>query len=115
MLSYSSQDVVLEIDSGLTIRSQTTIPAPVREALKLSPGKDRIHYQVLAEGKVLISRMEVYQHADPVIDSFLNFLEQDMAADPANIVPLNPALMQRARELTSNMDIDLDAPLDGEE
>ncbi|KNC11210.1 hypothetical protein AC791_04575 [Klebsiella sp. RIT-PI-d] len=115
MVSYSSQDVVLETDSGLTIRSQTTIPAPIRDALKLSPGKDRIHYQVIAEGKVLISRLENEDISDPVMDKFLSFLEQDMTENPAHIVPLTPVLMQSARELISDIDIDLDAPLEGDD
>ncbi len=51
----NSADVSLRAESRLTERSQTTIPAAIRDALHLKPGES-IHYTLLAGGKVLMSK-----------------------------------------------------------
>ncbi len=47
MPANARSHAVLTTESKVTIRGQTTIPAPVREALKLKPGQDSIHYEIL--------------------------------------------------------------------
>ena len=49
MPANARSNAVLTTESKVTIRGQTTIPAPVREALKLKPGQDSIHYEILPE------------------------------------------------------------------
>ena len=52
MPANARSNAVLTTESKVTIRGQTTIPAPVREALKLKPGQDSIHYEILPGGQV---------------------------------------------------------------
>jgi antitoxin PrlF len=60
--------------SRLTSKAQTTIPQPIREALRLRPG-DEIVY-VIEGGRVLLSR--VPSESD---DPFSAFTEWDTEAD----------------------------------
>ena len=106
--------VSLRATSKLTARSQTTIPASVRDAMNLQPGEN-IEYAVLPGGQVLMTRQESVGEADPVIAVFLNFLAEDMRNNPANLKPLDHSLLARATSLTTDVDVDLDAPLTDDE
>ena len=57
MPANARSHAVLTTESKVTIRGQTTIPAPVREALKLKPGQDSIHYEILPGGQVFMCRL----------------------------------------------------------
>ena len=94
----------LTVDSKVTIRCQTTIPAPVREALKIQPGKDHIQYEILPGGKVLLSRQEEAEE-DDVMNAFLQFLAADIKNSPQNVQPFD---MSRGRELVAGMDVNID-------
>jgi antitoxin PrlF len=63
------------ITSRLTSKSQTTIPQPVRAALRLREG-DELLYSLEADGRVVISRAPT--GAD---DPFATFDEWDSEAD----------------------------------
>jgi antitoxin PrlF len=64
------------IQSRITSKSQTTIPAPVRKALGLREG-DVVTYRI-EQGRVILTR------AEPAIDDpFAVFSEWDGAADRA--------------------------------
>lgn len=104
-------EMALRVESKVTQRGQTTIPTPVREALKLKPGEDRIAYEILPGGKVLISRQEEENEQDPVVSAFLAFLSHDMQQNPQHILPLSKALMDNVAELTAGMEVSLDDPL----
>ncbi|MFD1253021.1 putative regulator PrlF [Devosia equisanguinis] len=65
------------INSKMTDKAQTTIPEPVRKALRLSVG-DEIAY-VIGNGRVTISRA----NAVPADDPFAAFSEWDSDADRA--------------------------------
>lgn len=110
MNRLTTEEASLRVTSKLTERSQTTIPASVRDALKLKPG-EHIEYALLPGGQVLMTRKEIESDEDPVIANFLSFLADDMQNNPSRIQPLGGDLMARARALTEGMDIDLDAPL----
>lgn len=99
---------ILQAASTLTDRYQTTIPEQVREMLHLSK-RDKLTYTIEDNGKVLISRAA---EDDPVLGNFLNFLAKDIKQNPSHVQSFNQALIDRARDLTSNIEIDLDAPLD---
>ncbi|EPF18586.1 HtrA suppressor protein SohA [Cedecea davisae] len=99
-----SGTAALTVDSKVTTRSQTTIPAPVREALKIQPGKDHLQYQILPGGRVLLSRREETPE-DDVMEAFLQFLAADIKNAPQNIQPFD---MSRGRELISGVDVNLD-------
>jgi len=102
-------DVSLRAESRLTERSQTTIPAAIRDALHLKPG-EYINYTLLAGGKVIMSRQEEEQD-DPVVSQFLDFLEGDMKKNPQNIHAVPVAFWESINTLTAGVEVDLDAPL----
>lgn len=106
---FNSADVSLRAESRLTERSQTTIPASIRDALHLKPGES-IHYTLLAGGKVIMSRKDVEQD-DPVVSQFLTFLENDMKKNPQNIAPVPAMFWESIKALTAGVEVDLDAPL----
>ena len=61
------------IQSRITSKAQTTIPAPVRKALGLREG-DLVTYKI-EEDRVVLTR------AEPVDDPFANFAEWDSPED----------------------------------
>lgn len=104
----------LQLESTLTDRYQTTVPETVRRVLKLGK-RDKIHYVIQPDGAVLIMRSAPSEDNDPLLDSFLKFLAHDMKAHPEQIQKLDNELLDRIRKLTSNVGIDLDAPLSAED
>ena len=105
----NSADVSLRAESRLTERSQTTIPAAIRDALHLKPGES-INYTLLAGGKVIMSKKDEEQD-DPVVPQFLAFLENDMKKNPQNIVPVSASFWNDIKALTSGVEVNLDEPL----
>jgi len=101
---------VITEKSTLTSRNQTTIPPAVRRALNLAPG-DRVLYSIQPDGKVLIARAGTEENGDPVLDSFLQFLEQEMIARPHKIKPVPSSLTNRVRRLVRGVKVNLDSPL----
>lgn len=65
------------IKSKLTAKAQTTIPQPVREALRLRPG-DEIAYQIQGD-RVILSKARTA----PADDPFATFSEWETEADRA--------------------------------
>jgi antitoxin PrlF len=65
------------ITSKLTSKAQTTIPQPVRAALRLQEG-DEIAYRIEADGRVVLTRVQSGPVAD---DPFTTFSEWDGEAD----------------------------------
>jgi antitoxin PrlF len=61
------------IQSRITSKAQTTIPAPVRKALGLKEG-DVVAYRI-EKGRVVMTR------AEPIEDPFATFIEWDSPAD----------------------------------
>ena len=49
---------------------------------------------------------------DPVLGSFLNFLDDDVNATPQRIESIDAGLAQRLRQLSKGVKIDLTAALD---
>lgn len=101
--------VALETESTLTSRFQTTVPAPIRQALRLGK-KDKIKYAIQSDGSVVISRAEE-KESDPVLGEFLSFIANDMQAHPERLQSLTTNMRESVDELLLNVDIDLDAPL----
>lgn len=107
--------VLLEADSALTDRYQTTVPEPVRRALKLGK-RDRLHYVIRDNGEVVLSRAVADNESqDPALAPFLTLLAQDMAANPQRLQALGPDLVQRVQELVGGLDVDLDQPLSSDD
>jgi len=97
--------------STVTDKGQTTVPKSIRQRLGIKPG-DKIVYCVGETGVSL--RRAAGTQDDPVIGSFLSFLAKDMAANPTNIQSLSPALKQSITALVGDVEIDMDAPLEGD-
>ena len=101
---------MLELESTLTDRYQTTVPDAVRRALKLGK-RDKIRYLVQSDGSILMTRAVAVAEDDPVLDKFLSFLARDLESHPGRVRGLDPGLAKRIRSLVKGVKVDLDAGL----
>ncbi|MGH6946137.1 MAG: type II toxin-antitoxin system PrlF family antitoxin [Kiloniellales bacterium] len=101
--------VVLEAESTLTERYQTTVPDAVRRALHLRK-HDKIVYKVAPDGRVFLERGTAGEE-DPALGAFLEFLARDIASGTAAVRPVTPELVERIDALVGDVKLDLDAPL----
>lgn len=95
----------------ITAKGQTTIPKAVRQALGVDYG-GRIAFRI-EDGRVSIEAA-VEEHQDPVLGTFLTFLAQDTQTHPERIQALSPELRDRIVGLTEGVEVDLDAPIEGD-
>ena len=100
----------LEAESTLTDRYQTTVPETVRRALNLRK-RDKIQYIMRPGGEVVLMRATEGNHDDPVLNQFLDFLAQDIAANPERLQAIDDSVEHRLKSLVGNIDVDLNAPL----
>ncbi|RMH75677.1 MAG: type II toxin-antitoxin system PrlF family antitoxin [Cyanobacteria bacterium J007] len=102
--------------SKLTARYQTTVPLVVRELLGLQKN-DTIEYIIQPDGQILISRAveNESEESDPALESFLSFLERDIKDRPEHIQPITSKLVDRARALVADLDVNLDESLSEED
>ena len=105
---------MLEVESTLTDRYQTTIPETVRRALRLGK-RDKIHYLIRADGEVVLKRATAAEESDPVLGEFLGFLARDIADHPERVEVMDSSLVQRIRSLVADVELDLDAPLSADD
>lgn len=105
---------MIETESTLTDRYQTTVPEIVRKALHLNK-RDKVRYIIQKDNSVLISRVETKEESDPVVEKFLSFLAKEMQKHPQHVRPLNNKLYQRIESLISGVEFDLDQPLSDED
>jgi len=76
-------------------------------------GEVRAH--VIAPGRMLvIADPAKPPKSDPVMESFLAFLAQDLAAHPETVRPLDAARVRRLSKLTENVSVDADEDLGDE-
>mgnify|MGYP000045774685 CR=1 FL=1 len=99
-----------ESESSLTDRYQTTVPEPVRRALGLNK-RDKLRYQVLEGGQVLVTKAEE-ENFDPTVLAFLSFLEKQIIENPGSLVPITHERVAEALELTKNVVVDINERLD---
>ncbi|MDJ0573124.1 MAG: type II toxin-antitoxin system PrlF family antitoxin [Pleurocapsa sp. MO_192.B19] len=104
---------ILQAESTLTDRYQTTVPDIVRKTLGLSK-RDKICYVINGDGTVTIARSQESED-DPILGSFLDFLAQDMEQNPQHLQPITSQTLDRIQSLVGDVDIDLDAPLSNED
>jgi antitoxin PrlF len=102
---------VVEEFSTITAKGQTTVPKPVRQALGLKEG-DQIAFRVDEKG-VTVRRADD-DREDPAIASFLSFLARDIEKNPENLKSLSPDLIKRIASLVEGVDVDVDAPIEGD-
>jgi len=108
------QPATLELESTLTDRYQTTVPETVRRTLHLGK-RDKIHYSIQPDGRVLLSRVTPMEDSDPLLGDFLSFLAHDMALHPEQIQALDGDLAQRILALTGPVAVDLDRALSADD
>lgn len=104
----------LEVESTLTDRYQTTVPETVRRALKLGK-RDKIHYSILSDSAVLMTRAARARDEDPVLIPFLDFLARDIANHPERLQAVDTGLVQRLQALVGGVEVNLDAPLSADD
>ena len=105
--------VLLKEESTITAKGQTTVPKSVRQALGVDYG-GRIAFFVDDQRRVYVERV-VEEASDPVVDRFLEFPAQDISNHPGTSVAALPAgLRNRVAALVGDMDVDLDAGIDGD-
>jgi antitoxin PrlF len=107
-------NVSVEVESTLTDRYQTTVPETVRRALKLDK-RDKIHYAILSDGAVMLTRAGPAEGDDPVVGKFLRFLVQDIANHPERLAAVDNELVKRIQTLVGGVDVDLDAMLSADD
>lgn len=105
---------LLEIESTITERGQTTVPAAIRKALGLKRS-GKVLFQQMDDGTIAIApKTDDDDGDDPVIGNFLAFLERDMMQRPEALTPLSRELLERGDRLVEGIEVDLDAPLGDE-
>jgi antitoxin PrlF len=107
-------NATIEVESTLTDRYQTTVPETVRRALNLAK-RDKIHYAILPDGAVMLTRAGSEEGSDPVMGKFLDFLAQDIANRPETIQAVNTDLIKHIQTLVGDMKVDLDAALSADD
>ena len=105
---------ILEAESTLTERYQTTVPETVRRALRLGK-RDKIHFTIRPDGDVVLTRAVVPTSEDPVMGRFLNFLVNDIANNPERLATVDAGLVQRIQLLVGDLHVDIDAALSAED
>jgi antitoxin PrlF len=101
---------ILEVESSLTDRYQTTVPEVVRRALRLGK-RDKIHYTLRPSGEVMLTRAEASDGDDPVLGQFLGFLAGDISSHPERLQAVDASLVHRLKSLVGGVSVDLDAAL----
>ncbi len=104
---------ILEVESTLTDRYQTTVPETVRRALSLGK-RDKIHYTIRPSGEVVLTRAEVSED-DPVLGQFLGFLARDIGSHPERLQNVDVQFLHRIESLVGGIDVDLDAALSADD
>jgi antitoxin PrlF len=99
----------LKAESILTDRYQTTVPETVRRALQLRK-RDKIKYIIRTGGEVVLMRATTGDHDDPVLNQLLDFLAQDIVANPERLQAISDSLAHRLKSLVGSIDVDLNAP-----
>jgi len=104
---------VIDAESTLTDRYQTTVPHMIRAALKLKK-QDKLRFTVQEDGSVLLERA-TEDEIDPAIGSFLSFLASDIKDHPEHLSGLDTDLRDKLQSLVDGVEVDLDAPLSADD
>ena len=104
---------ILDAESTITDRYQTTVPETVRRALRLNK-RDKLHFTVRPNGEVVLTRAQPAEAEDAALGAFLGFLAQDITHHPERLQAVDVGLVKRLRTLTNGIDLDLNVPLAAE-
>lgn len=103
--------MILERDAKVTDKGQTTVPKPVRDALRIRPG-DHIRYRIDGD-RVSLHRVEDAGADDPALEAFLTFLADDIGRRPEALEALTPDLAARIADLVDGIAFDPDDEISG--
>lgn len=100
----------------LTDRYQTTIPTAVRSELGLGK-RDLIEFIKSDDGHLVLRRARPESRSNehefsPQILAWLKFIQSDHSARPNQFVVLDDAFFAEAKDLTKDIEVDLDSSLD---
>ena len=101
---------IVEAESTLTERYQTTVPETVRRALSLGK-RDKIRFTIRSDGDVVLTRALPTTSDDPVVAKFLEFLARDVSEHPKRLALIDAGFVQRIQKLVGDQIVDLDAAL----
>lgn len=101
---------VLQQESTVTRKGQTTIPKPIRDALDLHEG-DSITFNLDAANGVQIKKTQA--QTDPVIQHFLAFLARSIIKEPDMIQGLTPELASSLERLLEGVEANDDEEITG--
>lgn len=96
--------------SKVTSRAQTTLPSGVRKALGLRAG-DQIAYTI--EGDQAVIR-KLADEEDPALSGFLDLLERNITKNKGHILFATQTFADYLGELTEGIEVDYDAPIEGD-
>lgn len=105
---------ILQVESTLTDRYQTTVPETVRRALRLGK-RDKIYYTIRPNGEVVLTRAAAAESDDPARAAFLGLLARDLAEHPERLQAVDAGLAQRIQRLVGGVAVNLDAPLSADD
>ena len=105
---------LLEVESTLTDRYQTTVPETVRRALRLSK-RDKLQYTIRPGGEVILSRADAIEADDPVLQKFMGFLAHDIANHPERLQAVDAEFVMRIQSLVSGVEVDLESLLSADD
>jgi len=104
---------ILEAESTLTDRYQTTVPETVRRALRLRK-RGKLQYVIRPSGEVVLTRAGDTEADDPVLRQFLDLLAHDISTHPDRLQSVSGSFVQRVQSLVGGVGVDLNAPLSEE-
>lgn len=109
----TTKSTLLQAESTLTERYQTTIPDAVRTVLGLGK-RNKIRYTINSNGQVILSKVKQSED-DPALELFLDFLALDIKDNPQRLQAIGSDLVDRVQALTAGVEVNLDAPLADED
>jgi antitoxin PrlF len=102
---------LMEIEAAVTERGQTTIPAAIRKLLRVDR-RSSVVFRVTEDGSVMLTaKSDIADAPDPVVASFLAFLETDMAKHPDRLRPVTAEWLHELQNLVAGVEVDLHASL----
>ncbi|OAD84784.1 regulator [Comamonas thiooxydans] len=103
-----------KVESTLTERYQTTIPASVRRVLRLNK-RDKVSYEIRSNGEVILTRADAATETSSNPAQFLDELAQDISSHPERLHSFEAEAVKRSNMLVRGVKVDLEKPLLEEE
>lgn len=86
----------------------------VRRALKLGK-RDKIHYTILPDVAVVLTRTDHAEADDRLLEKFLSFLTHDVASRPERPASVGTGLAKHLQSLDGSVELDINAALSADD